>query len=367
LLPDRSTSSTGVFAQAFRTSVDNRVRTWSVYASSTTDVTERVSLALAGRFDGSLITLSDRTGENPELNGRHRFGRFNPAVSSVIRLRRGLTAFVSLGQSSRTPTAVELACAEESAPCSLPNAFLADPPLAEVVTRSAEIGLRGERANGLKWHFGAYWAASRDDILFQTTGGPQANVGFFANASDTSRNGVELELSQRIGRWAWKATLAGVDATYQDSFVLNSPNHPLFENSDDDAGSIVGDGKLRIDSGDRIPGIARYQMNVNASWGVTSRLRLGADFAFRSGVYLRGDEINALGRTASYRVVDLRADFQVTEIVSVYARVENAFQQRYETFGLLGEPDEVFENFRDPRFLGAGPPRGAWVGLRARF
>jgi iron complex outermembrane receptor protein len=40
------------------------------------------------------------------------------------------------------------------------------------------------------------------------------------------------------------------------------------------------------------------------------------------------------------------------------------FNQKYETFGLLGEPDEVFETFEEPQFYGAGPPRGAWVGVR---
>jgi hypothetical protein len=43
------------------------------------------------------------------------------------------------------------------------------------------------------------------------------------------------------------------------------------------------------------------------------------------------------------------------------------FDQEYETFGLLGEPDEVFADFQDPRFVGAGPPRGAWVGARVRW
>jgi hypothetical protein len=27
----------------------------------------------------------------------------------------------------------------------------------------------------------------------------------------------------------------------------------------------------------------------------------------------------------------------------------------------------VFPAFEDPRFLGVGPPRGAWLGLRAKF
>ena len=51
----------------------------------------------------------------------------------------------------------------------------------------------------------------------------------------------------------------------------------------------------------------------------------------------------------------------------VFARIENVLDAEYETFGLLGEPDEVFEDFEDPRFNGAGPPRGVWVGLRLKF
>jgi outer membrane receptor protein involved in Fe transport len=50
--------------------------------------------------------------------------------------------------------------------------------------------------------------------------------------------------------------------------------------------------------------------------------------------------------------------------VSVFARVENVFDKRYVTFGTLGEPDEIFENFEDPRFYGPGQPRAAWVGFK---
>ena len=44
---------------------------------------------------------------------------------------------------------------------------------------------------------------------------------------------------------------------------------------------------------------------------------------------------------------------------TIFARVENLFDEDYETFGLLGEPQEVFPEMTDPRFLGAGPPFGA--------
>ena len=67
------------------------------------------------------------------------------------------------------------------------------------MARSAEVGVRGRSAAGLAWHVGAFYTVNRDDILFQTTGGAQANVGFFDNVSDTRRQGIELELSQKIG------------------------------------------------------------------------------------------------------------------------------------------------------------------------
>jgi iron complex outermembrane receptor protein len=53
--------------------------------------------------------------------------------------------------------------------------------------------------------------------------------------------------------------------------------------------------------------------------------------------------------------------------VILFARVENVLDEDYETFGLLGEPKEVFPEFEDPRFLGAGPPFGAWVGARIKW
>jgi outer membrane receptor protein involved in Fe transport len=89
--------------------------------------------------------------------------------------------------------------------------------------------------------------------------------------------------------------------------------------------------------------------------------------SFRSGVYLRGDESNLLGKTDSYSILNLRAELRLSDFASVFARVENALDEEYETFGLLGEPDEVFPDFEDVRFFGAGPPRGAWVGVKMKF
>jgi outer membrane receptor protein involved in Fe transport len=259
--------------------------------------------------------------------------------------------------------AVELACASEDAPCSLPNAFLADPPLDKVVASSVELGAGGSLARGLQWHAGVFMTTNRDDILFQTTGGAQANVGFFDNVADTRRAGIELRLGQRLDRLEWRAQYTWLQASFEDEFTANSPNHPVFED-DPSAPEIVGEGKLLVSKGSDIPGLPRHLLNVGLDFHLTDRLFVGADASYRSGVYLRGDEANMLDQTGSYVVFGLRGEYQLGKSVRLFARIENLFDTDYESFGLLGEPDEVFPEFQDPRFLGAGPPRGAWVGVR---
>jgi outer membrane receptor protein involved in Fe transport len=366
LLENRATSRTGIFAEEFVTDVRSEVTNASVYFADTLSVSERVAVTLSGRYDNTRIQLADRTGESPELNGRHEFQRFNPAGGITFQPTSALTLYASYGESARAPSPVELACASEDAPCNLPNAFLADPPLDQVVAKSVEAGVRGTLGQDLRWHLGGFRTVNRDDILFQTTGGAQANVGFFDNVGDTRRTGIELSASQRLSRLHWFIDYSLVEATFEDGFVINSPNHPVFDD-ETAAPQIVGEGKLLVTSGLAIPGIPEHQANLGVDFTLTDRFSIGADVVMRSGVYLRGDEANLLDKTSGYSILNLRGEYRIGTQVTLFARIENVFDEDYETFGLLGEPDEVFADFDDPRFFGAGPPFGAWVGVKIRL
>src|SRR3546814_6402178 len=80
--------------------------------------------------------MRDRIGT--ALNGDHRFRRLNPGLEFDYRLSQGLNLRVGYAQSNRAPTPAELSCADENAPCSLANFFIADPPLKQVVAKSWE-------------------------------------------------------------------------------------------------------------------------------------------------------------------------------------------------------------------------------------
>jgi outer membrane receptor protein involved in Fe transport len=250
---------------------------------------------------------------------------------------------------------VELACASEDAPCNLPNAFLADPPLEQVVANALEAGLRGQWHEHFEWHAGAFRVINRDDILFQATGGALSNVGFFQNIADTRRQGIEVGVQRTGGPLTWYLEYTLIEATFEDPFMESSPNHP-----------DAVDGLIAVPRGADIPGVPRHQANVGADYSA-SRWQFGFDLSWRDGVYLRGDEANLLARTRDYWVANVRAEFRMTDAVQFFARIENLFDQEYETFGLLGEPDEVFADFDDPRFLGSGPPFGLWIGARLRL
>src|SRR5690606_1093838 len=152
----------------------------------------------------------DQSGERPELNGKHHFNRFNPALGMTYRLNEYMNLYGSYSESSRAPTTVELDCndhifgipmanaiAEGEDPedvefeCRLPNAFLADPPLEQVVARSFEVGARWN-VNDVDVNLGLFHTTNNDDIIFQTTG---RATGLFANVDKTRRLGFESHLN----------------------------------------------------------------------------------------------------------------------------------------------------------------------------
>ena len=83
-----------------------------------------------------------------------------------------------------------------------------------------------------------------------------------------------------------------------------------------------------------------------------------------SSQFLRGDEANLLEPVDGFATVDLSAGYALGRGLRLSARLTNLFDTGFETFGLLGEADDVLgDDYDDPRFLSPGAPRAAWVGV----
>ncbi len=344
----------GTFDPDAFTEVGADIANFAVFLSDTVEFGERLAATAAARYNRTSVELNDRLGT--ALDGSHRFSRLNPALAIRYRLRPGMALYASLAESSRAPSPVELTCADEDAPCRLPNSFLADPPLDQVVARTLELGVEAA-ASRIAWRLGWFRASNEDDILF-ISAGAFTNEGYFDNVGRTERRGWEFSVtSGEDSRASWFLHYTLLDATFRETFTVPSANHPRAQG-----------GELRVQPGARLPLVPKRLLKAGVELSVTDRLGFGADLQHVSGQHYRGDEANLVDRLDGYAVANIRADFRLGDWASVYATLENVLDERYATFGVFGEADEVLgDDYDDSRFVSPGAPRAGWLGLQARF
>ncbi|GLU32662.1 TonB-dependent receptor [Trinickia caryophylli] len=355
----RATIGVGDFTQ--KTDAKTRSANYGIYLSDTLSLTKQWTLTLAGRYNWSSASIGDASGTQPALDGRHVFSRFNPAVGLNWNPTNALTVYATYNEGMRAPTAIELACADPNAPCSLPNDFLADPALKPVVSKTFELGARGRLGAATTWSAAVYSTTLVDDIQFIGSAG--SSQGYFQNVGKTRRQGVELAGRTKFGPLAVGASYSYVDATYRTSWTENSAS-----NSSADA-----NGDITVKRGDHIPGIPAHTIKVRFDYDVTPKWDIGSNLTYRSSIFARGDENNedVNGKLAGYFLIDLDTTYHVTKQLQVFARVTNLLDKRYASFGVLGSnvftgPGHTFDgaNPVNEQFVGVGAPRGFWLGMR---
>jgi iron complex outermembrane recepter protein len=336
---------------------------YGFYLSDLFAVDEAWSLTLAGRYNVAKISIEDLSGLNPGLNGNNRFSRFNPALGVNFNPSPALTLYGAYNEGMRAPTPIELTCADPTAPCTLPNAFLSDPPLQPVVAKTWEAGARGTYARMLQWSAALYRTDLSDDIQFISSGGAALNAGFFQNVGNTRRQGLELSGSANLGWGMLSASYGYIDATFESTFVEPSPSN----SSAGPSGDIV------VRPGDRIPGIPKNNLKLRAEFPVGDRFAFGVNLVAVSSQYPRGDENNldVRGQIPGYAVVNLDARYRLSPGWEIFANVNNLFDRNYQTFGILGQnlftgPFNTFDpaNPVPEQFRSPGAPLGIWVGVR---
>ena len=147
-----------------------------------------------------------------------------------------------------------------------------------------------------------------DDILFQTTGGATANVGFFDNVGDTRRAGIELEPAAGARRLlTWSVEYSYIDATFEDAFVVNSPNHPVPE-QDPDGRRLPARTSCWFAAARPFPASREHQRQYRPRLCFTIASVSAPTWCMRSGVFLRGDEATCSTGPTSYAMLNLRGD-----------------------------------------------------------
>ena len=333
-----------------------------VYFNDTLSLSKQWTLTLAGRYNWARAVIRDASGAQPLLDGDHTFSRFNPAIGLNWNPTPKLTVYATYNEGMRAPTAIELACADPAAPCSLPNNFIADPALKPVISKTFEVGMRGRAGEATTWSAAAYSTTLDDDIQF-VSAGAASTLGFFQNVGRTRRQGFELAAHTQVGPLGISASYSYVNATYRSDWTEHSPS-----NSSTDT-----NGNIHIKAGDRIPGIPESTIKLRFDYAATPQWKIGTNLIWRGSIYARGDENNAdaNGKLSGYFLADLDTTYQVTKQLQVFATVSNLFNRRYQSFGVLGAnaftgPNNTFNgaNPTNVQFVAPGAPRSVWVGVR---
>lgn len=145
--------------------------------------------------------------------------------------------------------------------------------------------------------------------------------GYYANTARTKAKGVELEGSADLGPLEVAANYTWTDA------------------ENDVAGSV--------NRGKALPRRPEHQANIKATYTWTNGATFGGAIRYVGKSF---DNATNTYTLQPYTLLDLRASYPVNETFELYGRVENAFDDDYETTRNYGSPG-----------------RGLYAGVRAKF
>ncbi len=365
--------------------LEGSTTTYSIYLADTFNLTDRTALTLAGRYNYTRVKTNDLINPNPpNLDANYTYRSFNPGIGITHRLQGyDMTLFGGWNKGTRAPSPIELGCSDPDNPCSLPNAMQADPFLEQVTTNTFEGGVRGRINDTMRWNASAFHADNKDDILFVSTG---TSAGYFTNFGKTQRQGLELGLSGVQGRFNWYANYAYVRATFESNACLLGENN----SSRGQSSECGSDDEIRVEKGDKLPGVPEHQFKLGLDFRPVERLILGMDMTLYGSQYARGNENNeheagtftdqfgdtrtfeGSGKVDGYAVFNLTARYRVARNWEIFARVDNLFDSEYETGAILAEnafnANNQFQTDPDDwareTFFAPGAPRAAWIGVR---
>jgi outer membrane receptor protein involved in Fe transport len=357
---DRDTIGVGPFSPFTAVKTTNRYA--GAYVTDTIALSRAWALQLSGRYNWARVITRDESGEAPAIDGTNTYRRFNPAAGLTWTSEGGTNVFGGVSQGMRVPSPVELTCADPNAPCTLPNIFVADPPLAPVKATTYELGVRGRPTSNTFYSAALYRTELRDDIQFISAGSGAINAGFFQNVGDTRRQGIELTSGTALGPFRFVAKYSHLLATFETGYVENSPNNATAD----------ADGNIVVAPGNRIPGLPADMFRLRGDWS-QGPFAVGVSVVAASWQYARGNENNADpgGKVPGYALVALDASWQLARDWQLFARIDNLFNTRAQNFGILGSnffrgPGNTFDaSLAGPEaFQSPVSGFGMWVGIQ---
>jgi outer membrane receptor protein involved in Fe transport len=219
--------------------------------------------------------------------------------------------------------------------------------------------------------FATYRSENQDDILFRAVS--VNGLGYFENFDRTRRQGVDIGAFTSVAEVDIRVSYSYLDATYQSEQIL-----------------FGGERSVQVRPGTKIAGLPDHTLKLNVDWRAAPRLVVGGTMLMTSSMTTQGNEDGVIwqegtspnvdyeygnAKVKGYTLLNLHANYQAAKGLDYFARVNNVFDTRFETYGLMAL--SMFESNGSritsgdgpyvSRFVAPGAPRSFMVGVRYRF
>ena len=259
------------------------------------DEANRTNTGVFGQWQGDFgahrVKLSARWDDNEQF-GDHTTG----SLAWGWDLRADLRLTASYGTAFKAPTFNDLYFP-----------FFGNPELDPETSWSAEVGLSG-RHGGIDWSLNLFQTEIDDLIAFD------ASLGLYGlpNNIDSARiRGLEAIASTRLDGWDLNGNLTLLDPVNRS----DGPNR-----------------------GNLLPRRPEQTFTLDTDH-TFDRVRLGGTL---HAVGRRFDDLSNRVRLDPYLLVDLRAEYRFSDALRVQARIENLFDEEYETAAYYNQPGRGF-------------------------
>jgi vitamin B12 transporter len=275
----------------------------SVYGTTDYTVDSRENWGLFGQYQGDFgahrVTASMRYDDNEQFGG-HATGD----AAWGYGFDNGLRLTASYGTAFKAPSFNDLYY--PFLDFGFGFGYSGNPDLDPEKSRSAEIGLSG-RIQDATWAVNVYQTDLDDLISIDASGMISTPINV-----DTARiRGVEAVGSAQVWDWDLKASLTLLDPENRS----NSANN----------------GNLLVRRPEQT-----FQLDLDRELG---RMGLGASLFAAGRSY---DDLANRVRLDGYVLVDLRAEYRFTDSFRLQGRLENLFDEEYETVAYYNQPGRAF-------------------------
>jgi iron complex outermembrane recepter protein len=304
-----------------------RVDSLGAYVLGQYELGDRWNLSASLRYDEVSFDVGDRFLADGDDAGEIGFDQVSPSLGASFHFGEHVV-FGSFSSSFETPTTTELANPDGS------GGF--NTGLAPQRADNYEIGIKGEPA-GLYYELALFHIELTDELVpFEIAGFPGRT--FFANAGESTRNGLETAL-------AWQHDSGfGAEASWTWSDFE-------FDSFTDESGNQFG--------GKQLPGLPGHFGYVGLTYATAGGFYARLEARYSGQLYADSANTVEVGR---YTVANLRASHEIEHgdwIVQPYFGVNNLLDERYNS--------HIRTNAFGGRYYEPAPERNAYFGIDVRY